>query len=794
MLPQSRQPITQIPTGARIRKPMPGTALVVAALLGGCGGGSGGGDSTAPVTPPVTPAASGVFMDAPVAGLDYATPAYAGSTDEEGRFLYNIGETLRFSVGTSLHLGEAAGGALLSPLDLVPAPAGYTDRRVRAVASLLQSLDADALVDNGITLTAAVKGLVTETLGDDTLDLAAIYTLSDPELAAALAGIDTLTRDLVNAANAQGLPLQYVDPDTAESNLVAGLTASMETVAAFDPAWGSDGAFTDATRCDQCHAAREAEDALRDAAGNDISPPQDWRHGIMAHAFDDPYFQAVLEEESRYRFPELAGAIEDKCLSCHAPMGHLNAHSNGTGLDADGYYRYAQAVQDMDAREAIGCTLCHQIEATTTDADGQPVVGDDAQGGHFTIGSARIIYGPYGGPGDIAVTRGPMQVNVDYAPQYGHQLTESGYCASCHTVTTPVIDIDTGLPAEPAREFLEQAPYQEWQNSIFALGSAEQRQECQDCHMPVPDPDYQTAIALRPPNQVERSPYYRHTLTGGNTYVLELLQRFNDVLGIESSTSYAGFEEQIAATRGMLTEASAEIAIARVEQVGGETLEVDIAVTNRSGHKLPTSYPSRRVWVHLRVRDDSSGATVFESGAPAADGRIATDSDALAERCFAAEKPVDFSNDGCYEPHRDRIDSEQQVAIYETALADTRGHITRVLLYADTYLKDNRIPPRGFTSEAVVGATGVVGVTSDADFNRDADGEGNGEDAVHYLVPLAGASGPFTVEARLLYQAIKPAFVKKLSANSGRVMRFKQMYQMLPPTVETLATATAVSN
>ena len=313
--------------------------------------------------------------------------------------------------------------------------------------------------------------------------------------------------------------------------------------------------------------------------------------------------------------------------------------------------------------------------------------------------------------------------------------------------------------------------------------------------MPVPDPDYQTAIALRPPNQVERRPYYRHTLAGGNTYVLELLQRFGGVLGIEGSTSDAGFEEQIAATRALLTEASAALAITRVEQLGAETLEIDVTITNRSGHKLPTSYPSRRMWVHLKVRDDSSGTTLFESGAPAADGRIATDSAALAERCFAADKPADFSNDGCYEPHRDRIDSEQQVAIYETALADTRGHITQVLLYADSYLKDNRVPPQGFTSGAVVGATHIVGVSSeDTDFNRDTDGEGSGSDSVHYLVPLAGATGPFSVEARLLYQTIKPAFVKKLSATSGRVMRFKQMYQMLPPAVETLAAATAVSN
>jgi len=792
MVPQSPATITRNPAGTDARRPVASAALLVALAvsLGACSGGSGDG-STAPGEPPATPQASGVFLDTPVAGLDYATASYAGSTDADGRFLYNIGETLRFSIGPSLILGQTEGSALLSPLDLVPAPGGYTDRRVATLASLLQSLDADAALDNGIALSSEVKRLVSETLGADVRDLSSVWTLLEPQLSVALADIDSFTRSLVDAGNAQGLTLAYVDADSAALNLLAGLSATMESVTEFTPAWGSDGVFTDATSCDQCHAARTGEDALRDAEGNDISPPHDWRHGMMAHAFDDPYFQAVMQEESGYRFPHLAGAIEDKCLSCHSPMGHLNAHSSGVGLDAEGFYRYPQALQDMDAREAIGCTLCHQIEATSTDSDGQPVVGDEAQGGHFTIGSARIIYGPYGAPGDVAVNTGPMQVNLDYTPQYGHQLTDSGYCASCHTVTTPVIDVTTDLPAEPAREFLEQAPYLEWQNSVFARGSAGQQRHCQDCHMPVPSADYQTAIALRPLNQVERSPYYRHTLVGGNSYTLELLQRFGDVLGIASSSTEQGFDEQIAATRSLLGEQSAAIAITRLELTGSDTLEIDVRVTNLSGHKLPTAYPSRRVWLHLKVRDDSSGATLFESGGPAADGRIATDSTALDARCFASDKPADFSNEGCYEPHRDRITAEQQVAIYEAVLADTRDHITQVLLYSNSYLKDNRLPPQGFTDAGVIGDSGIVGVGDDADFNRDTQGEGSGTDSVHYLVPLAGASGPFTVEARLLYQAIKPVFVRKLSADGGRVTRFRLMYQMLPPSVETLAGTSA---
>ena len=80
----------------------------------------------APVAPPATQAASGLFIDAPIAGIDRAPASAAGSSDSEGRLLYNTGESLRSSIGTALHPGRASGGAVLSPLDLVPAPAGCT--------------------------------------------------------------------------------------------------------------------------------------------------------------------------------------------------------------------------------------------------------------------------------------------------------------------------------------------------------------------------------------------------------------------------------------------------------------------------------------------------------------------------------------------------------------------------------------------------------------------------------------------------------------------------------------------
>ena len=61
-----------------------------------------------------------------------------------------------------------------------------------------------------------------------------------------------------------------------------------------------------------------------------------------------------------------------------------------------------------------------------------------------------------------------------------------------------------------------------------------------------------------------------------------------------------------------LTEAAGTIAIDEVELIDN-TLRVELAITNLAGHKLPSAYPSRRVWIHLTVKDDQ-GDVQFESG------------------------------------------------------------------------------------------------------------------------------------------------------------------------------------
>ncbi len=306
--------------------------------------------------------------------------------------------------------------------------------------------------------------------------------------------------------------------------------------------------------------------------------------------------------------------------------------------------------------------------------------------------------------------------------------------------------------------------------------------------------NYQTRIAVRPNGSVntgwpERSPFPEHQLFGGNTYILEVMKTFADVLGIDTTTTTAGFDDAINKTRAFLQQDSADLAISNALQQSGQ-LNFDVNIINKTGHKLPSGYPSRRMWLQL-IAKDAANTTFFDSGSPDANGRISTDTASIAAACLAVKKPAGFDSSACYEPHRDTITDASQVPIYEEVMADTNNNLTYILLYADHVLKDNRIPPQGFTTSSANydPDTAILGIGADSNFNVTNGVEGSGSDTVHYQIDTSGRAGPFTVEARLLYQSIRPSFVYSMQSQVERVDRFKIMYEQVVPTVETLATS-----
>lgn len=111
---------------------------------------------------------NGVLLDSPVEGVTWTTSGgKSGSTDANGRFTCEAGQTVTFTIG-GVTLGQAACSATVTPLEL----AGSTDLASAGVVNrlmFLQLLDEDDNPDNGIRI---ASGVVTAMQGKS-LDFAA---------------------------------------------------------------------------------------------------------------------------------------------------------------------------------------------------------------------------------------------------------------------------------------------------------------------------------------------------------------------------------------------------------------------------------------------------------------------------------------------------------------------------------------------------------------------------------------------------------------------------------------------
>jgi len=222
----------------------------------------------------------------------------------------------------------------------------------------------------------------------------------------------------------------------------------------------------------------------------------------------------------------------------------------------------------------------------------------------------------------------------------------------------------------------------------------------------------------------------RHTFLGGNFFMQRLLNRFRHELAVLASPQ--ALERAALQTIEHLQTEASRVAVEDVSLDAGRLL-ASIRVENLAGHKLPTAYPSRRVWLHIQVRDRHD-RVLFESGALAPDGSIqGNDNDADPRR---------------YEPHYREITAPDQVQIYEAIMGDASGAPTTGLLSAMTYLKDNRLLPHGFDKRTAEKEIAVWGhAAEDDDFTA-------GGDRVRLAVPVTGAERPLKIVAELYYQPI----------------------------------------
>jgi hypothetical protein len=523
--------------------------------------------------------------------------------------------------------------------------------------------------------------------------------------------------------------------------ICVGLSASAAAWAAKVHPGVVESAFATSGDCIACHSG------LRTAAGDDVSIGFDWRATMMANSARDPYWQAAVRRET-LDHPEAAAEIEDTCSTCHMPMARFDAAAAGRSGEV-----FANLVPDAPAHErafdGVSCSVCHQIDAAN--------LGDRSSfDGGFRIDTgaamgARPLFGPYAVEAGRASV---MRSSARFVPSEAVHIRESALCATCHTLYTKAPGVAEGA------ELPEQVPYEEWLHSDYR-----DTRSCQSCHMPAVAGAAPISSVLGQP----REGVARHAFRGGNAFMLGILNKYRDELGVRALPQE--LDAAIRETRQFLGSSSASVAIESPE-LRGSTLGFTVAVASAAGHKLPTAYPSRRAWLHVTVRD-ATGAVLFESGGTRPDGSIeGNDNDASA---------------AAFEPHYAEIARADQVQIYESIMADAAGTPTTALLRGVRYVKDNRLLPVGFDKNT---APPQVAVHGDAE--RDPDFAAGG-DRVRYRVEIQRET-ELRVDAELLYQSIGYRWAANLAAyDTVETRRFGTYYsETIRDTALPLAAAHAV--
>ncbi len=138
------------------------------------------------------------------------------------------------------------------------------------------------------------------------------------------------------------------------------------------------------------------------------------------------------------------------------------------------------------------------------------------------------------------------------------------------------------------------------------------------------------------------------------------------------------------------------------------------------------------------------------------------------------------SENASFETHHEVISQSQQSQIYELVMGDVNQQPTTVAERAAFLLKDNRLPPQGFTSNHLSYDTAKISqdAIADENFNKVNQVEGSGSDDIYYRVPISGISGNIKVVAKIWYQSVPPKWLNEMFAfTSAEIDSFKQEYQ-----------------
>ena len=472
---------------------------------------------------------------------------------------------------------------------------------------------------------------------------------------------------------------QITLPTTSEAFYQPG-SQPLQNQPGTDPVQPMDEFQISSFSCQQCHLFEDD-----DNPDIETGPMNLWAASMMGQSARDPVWQAALAISNQD-----ANLSGEYCIRCHAPTVWASGRStNGTLED----------FIDPDDFDGVNCDMCHRMVDPVASPENpsedtlilQALIDAGDYPDPSQPGNGRFIYDP------TEVRRGPLDditvnmhggVDILYSPHH----SESSQCMSCHDLSNPMFiresdgtytltDYDQAHPTQNPDDMMpEQRTYSEWLASKFANGGVqfndgrfggEQHptglmQSCQDCHMPrasgancafwyIPDIGSRESVPL-------------HHFSGGNTWVLGAVHDLytTDFPDYTSLTDQM-VEDSIERTIQMLKAASDM----DVSQIGDN---LNVTVTNWSGHKLPTGFPDgRRMWIN----------TVFYDG-----------DDVVLEEYGGYDfvhAELEKSNTKVYEM---KLGIDEEVA---AATGLEAGESFRLVL-VNEILKDNRIPPVGFTN------------------------------------------------------------------------------------------------
>ena len=412
------------------------------------------------------------------------------------------------------------------------------------------------------------------------------------------------------------------------------------------------GVILTSNNCRICHGEFDEE--------ND--PYSTWSGSLMGQAGRDPLF-----------FAQMTAANQDVanvgyfCMRCHVPLSFVTE----AAYTPDGS---ALGIEDVDG---VNCHFCHSMVDPIYKPGISPIEDLEILSAMDEVpeyyGNAMFVLDPQGR------RRGPRS---DALPP--HEFIQSefhstgAFCGTCHDVGNVAVTKQLNgtyrynlLDMPPMTEDLwEMFPlertYTEWKLSAFNNGGVDMGglfggegatviESCQDCHMP-------KAAARTCSFGPDRPDARRHEFAGAGAQVLDIIAAHTQG---DPDVDQASIARARAASVSMLERA----ATLEGDRLGGR---VRVRVTNQSGHKLPTGHiEGRRVWVNVKFLDGTA-QLVGETG-----------------HYDMAEAHLEEEGTTIFEMHVGLSDD----AASATGLPP--GTTVKMAL-ADTIMKDNRIPPRGW--------------------------------------------------------------------------------------------------